>query len=223
MNSYKIVENDEVILKVEYDDKRESPRKNMDNLGTMICWHPKYDLGDEHNYEDEFDFLYYLAQDIIGDTYGNKLDERLERNSLRGFSDINTLRRIVDNSSDIFKLPLFTYEHGGITMSTSRNSCPWDSSSVGFIYVTKEQLREHYGVKRVSQKLLEKAIYTLESEVKIYDKYLTGDVFGYVLEDKSENLIDCCFGFYGDDFQSNGLMEQLGDEYKSLVCNLEWA
>ena len=30
-----------------------NPREDWDNLGHMICWHSRYDLGDEHNYSVE--------------------------------------------------------------------------------------------------------------------------------------------------------------------------
>ena len=38
-------------VKVFYDQEPSNPRKDFDNLGTMVCWHHKYRLGDEHLYE----------------------------------------------------------------------------------------------------------------------------------------------------------------------------
>jgi len=39
-------------VKVFYDQDSKNPRKDFfNNLGTMLCWHRRYDLGDEHNYE----------------------------------------------------------------------------------------------------------------------------------------------------------------------------
>lgn len=40
------------IVEVE-DEYPLDPRKDWDNLGHMICWHSRYDLGDEHNYSVE--------------------------------------------------------------------------------------------------------------------------------------------------------------------------
>ena len=42
-------------------------------------------------------------------------------------------------------LPLYLYDHGGITMSTGAFSCPWDSGRVGWIYAEKKKLIEETG------------------------------------------------------------------------------
>ena len=31
----------------------------------------------------------------------------------------------------------------------------------------------------------------------MYDQYLTGQVYGYVVEDQERNRLDSCWGFYG--------------------------
>lgn len=40
----------------------------------------------------------------------------------------------------------------------------------------------------------------LKSEVETYDQYLTGDVYGYVIEDKEGEELDSCWGFYGEEY-----------------------
>ncbi|SNS23209.1 hypothetical protein SAMN05446037_1006135 [Anaerovirgula multivorans] len=42
-------------------------------------------------------------------------------------------------------LPLYLYDHSGITMSSSPFSCQWDSVQVGWIFCTKERFREETG------------------------------------------------------------------------------
>ena len=34
----------------------------------------------------------------------------------------------------------------------------------------------------------------------MYDQYLTGDVWGYVIEDSESHEIESCWGFYGEDY-----------------------
>ena len=68
-------------------------------------------------------------------------------------------------------LPLYLYDHSGITISTSPFSCVWDSGRVGLIYMTKAEVEEVGGEQR--------ALEILEGEVKEYDQYLTGDVWCY--------------------------------------------
>ena len=99
---------------------------------------------------------------------------------------------------NVFYLNLYLYDHSGITMSTGSFNDPWDSGQVGIIYVTKDEVREEYGKKVISAKLKKQVYEMLESEVKTYDNYLTGEVYGFVVEDEDENHIDSCYGFYGE-------------------------
>ena len=39
------------------DDMPLNPRTDYDNLGKMVCWHSRYNLGDEHDYDEPRDFL----------------------------------------------------------------------------------------------------------------------------------------------------------------------
>ena len=43
-------------LSVFRDDDAPNPRQ-WENLGRMVCWHSRYDLGDEHEFEEVTDFL----------------------------------------------------------------------------------------------------------------------------------------------------------------------
>lgn len=42
-------------LQVYRDEFAENPRE-WDNLGTMVCWHKRYNLGDQHEYDSPQDF-----------------------------------------------------------------------------------------------------------------------------------------------------------------------
>ena len=39
----------------------------------------------------------------------------------------------------------------------------------------------------------------LQSEVRVYDKYLTGDVYGYVVENEAGETVESCWGFFGEE------------------------
>ena len=107
------------------------------------------------------------------------------------------------------------YDHSGITLSTTPFSCPWDSGQVGWIYTTKQKLRKEYDIKYVTKKIKEKAYKTLMEEVRIYSEYVEGNVFGYILKDESGRELDSCWGFYGTDFNTNGIAEYVGFELVS--------
>jgi len=120
------------------------------------------------------------------------------------------------------ELPLYLYDHSGITMSTEAFSCPWDSGQVGFIYTTPEKMKE-LGVDA------EKAEEYLKNEVKSYDQFLTGEVYGYQrykidtcenCDKEEEETIESCWGFYGSDHKESGLFEHAGvtdiDEWEEV-------
>jgi hypothetical protein len=94
-------------------------------------------------------------------------------------------------------LPLYLYDHSGITMRAAPFSCPWDSGMVGYIYVTKSSIRKEYMRKRISPKLREMVIEHLLAEVEEYDHYLTGEVYGFRILDCRGYEVESCYGFYG--------------------------
>ena len=96
---------------------------------------------------------------------------------------------------NVLWLPLYLYDHSGITMNTTGFSCVWDSGQVGYIYITKDEWRKWQGVKRVNKK---KVYDYMRSEVKDYDNYLTGEVYGFIIEDETGASVDSCWGFNGD-------------------------
>jgi hypothetical protein len=49
-------------LEIAYDTDPQNPRE-WDNLGTMVCWHRRYSLGDDHTYSDMDDLLASLIRD----------------------------------------------------------------------------------------------------------------------------------------------------------------
>lgn len=185
MLTYKKAENEKGVLKIVYDDSPESPRE-WDNLSRMVCFHGRYSLGDSHNYKS-------------GD-----------------YNGWDGLSMAIKKDYDVAViLPLYLYDHSGITISTSAFSCPWDSGQVGFVFVTKEDIRNNYGIKRVTKKLIEEVEKIIISEIETYDDYLRGNVYGFILEDNEGNQIDSCFGFYGDD-SIKDLGEHIEEEYISL-------
>ena len=186
-------------IEIKQDDCDYSPRE-WDNLGTMVCWHSRYNLGDEQPNHTHQQWLVNLAenylepyQDKISGWYTNELWDYAFYNNIP--KDIIPKLWDVANKYYII-LPLFVYEHGSITMNTSGYRCPWDSGQVGFIYVSIADVKKEYGWKRLTSKRRAQIESYLQGEVTTYDHYLTGDVWGYVIEDEEENHIDSCWGFY---------------------------
>lgn len=113
---------------------------------------------------------------------------------------------------DVVALPLYLYDHSGITMNTTGFSCPWDSGMVGCIFATYEKIKECYGVKRITKNIIEKVKDSLRSEVKVYDAYIQGNVYGYVIKKDGEETEDSCWGYYDEQDAIN--------DAKSVVDNV---
>lgn len=101
---------------------------------------------------------------------------------------------------DVISLPLYLLDHSGIWMNTTGFSHVdpqrWDWGQVGYIYADTDMIRKNFGVIRVTDSLKRKTRQLLETEVETFNKYITGDVYGYVIEDSEGNHKDSCWGFY---------------------------
>ena len=133
---------------------------------------------------------------------------------------IDELQELVQEMDGMVILPLYLYDHSGITMNTTGFSCPWDSGQVGWIYAHEETIKKEYG--NVTPETLKKTETLLQSEVKEYDYYLTGQCYGYQLF-KADEEIDSCWGFLGDirDVQ-DAVKEYLPTDCEDIVENLQF-
>jgi hypothetical protein len=125
------------------------------------------------------------------------------------FDDIEELQEHI-KSKDVVSLPLYLYDHSGITISTTPFSCHWDSGQVGYIHATKDEIRKEYGAKKITKKTLEKVYNLFRAQIRTFDNYLTGQVYGFNIykendEERSDSL-DSCWGFFGSDHEESGLL-----------------
>jgi hypothetical protein len=190
MDTVETVEYKGYQIRIVQDQDPEDPRE-WDNLGRMLCAHKRYRLGDS---------LSQAAPDW-------------PRGWVQCYSSWGEVEKaIYDELGAVVCLPLYMYDHGGISIGTSRTwpyNCPWDSGQVGYIYATKTDVLTEFGHKRLSSKLRQKVTDILLSEVDTYNRYVTGQVYGYVVEDKEGEFVDSCFGFYD--------LEHVMDEAKAVV------
>ena len=184
MEPVKVIQGKKVTVKVYRDTDPLNPREDYDNLGTMIHWHPRYNLGDKR---------------IAKDQYANP-------EQVKEFE--------VPEGSIV--LPLYLYDHSGITMSTEPFSCPWDSGQVGFIFVSPDRIKEEYGKDdEASREIAERV---LRGEVKEFDQYLRGDVYFYeVVEKETGEHLESIGGFFGEEAIDEEVESLLADESALLV------
>jgi hypothetical protein len=122
-------------------------------------------------------------------------------------------------------LPLYLYEHGAITMRTTPFSCPWDSGQVGYIHVdlatAKETLRKDE--RETLEEFRLRVEDALRKEVAVYDAFLRGDIYGYIvyqLVDGEYEEVDSCWGFLRVDDDGDAIDAMVGGtpkEYESAL------
>jgi|SRR3972149_2355064 len=148
------------------------PRED-DNVGTMVCFHKRYTLGDK--------------TDLNSDMFN-------------GWEELSDY--LIKEKKAIVILPLYLYDHSGISIKVGsfqgylpQGHAEFDSGQVGFIYVSKEKIKAEGITKKQAEK-------NLRAEVEVYNQYLTGDCYCLVKEiyDKNKEYIDHdtlggCFGY----------------------------
>jgi hypothetical protein len=192
---YKTIELENQTVEIYVDDNPVDPRE-WDNLGMMVFFHGRYNLGDKHEFN----------QFVQNEKWYDDTPEHF----LEYLDDHKTI-----------ELPVYMYDHSGIALSTNRYGVfadPWDSGMLGFIYVTYEKVRSEYGWKNLTQQRIQKIKDYLQAEVDVYNWYVQGRAYGYhLICNFCNEHIDSCWGFYGEDWKENGLMEYAEQDFK-CVC-----
>lgn len=153
-------------VEVWYDDFPHNPFKDWDGMPTLVHWHRRYDLGER--YPENFPHPFEQAEEALA--------------AIRAEYGCTVI------------LPVYLYDHSGITVSTKPFHCPWDSGQVGFIFYTPEALNIGWGDKPPTDEALPEII---ASALETYDRYLTGQVYGYTVEGP-DGLHESCGGFFDE-------------------------
>jgi hypothetical protein len=169
-----------------YDDSDPQNPREWDNLGTIYTAHRR--MQPEKDFDDNFD---------INEVFTGKAGD-FRKSFLQKY----------------IALPIWMYNHGGVTISTTPFSCPWDSGFFGIIAIDVEKARQEYGWKKINKQRRKKIETYLQGEIETLDSYYTGEVYGYTITpiDNEDNTLDSCWGFYGDD----GL-KYIKEECKAMI------
>lgn len=190
-------------LRLVIDPEPDNPRETSDNFGHMVAWHRRYDLSDK--------------------------DTAKEFPTPESFNEF-----LRENKGKIVMLKIQAYEHSGITIrafeishEVNSGDYPfndrWDAYCIGCIYATYEDIRKEFSVKHVTKKTLEKALNILHDEIKTFDLYLTGQVYGYQIVTKHkckygehEEVTGSCWGFYYFTFEEfkKEMVSELGNNWE---------
>lgn len=228
------------LLRVSLDDEAPNPREGYANLGSMVCWHRRYRLGDAHSYEDPGDFLQEFVKENVSDAelirqtrageisgirLGYVRRERLwavegyyvvpnEWIRLHGFggplsecrSELAEAIRSEMSNHALLKLaaqkccilPVYLFDHSGLHISTQDlTKWPggrWDAGQVGWVYADQKAVVAEFGKCGPAERKL--TCDALSAEVELYDKYLSGECYGFQLYKDGEEQ-ESCWGFLG--------------------------
>ena len=161
-------------IKTYQDDEPDNPR-DWDNLGKIFYGHKRYVLGE--------------------------VDVRKEFEDCYSWDDVE--KRIIELYDPLVILPLYLYDHGILRIKIGdfydsqlpQGYAYFDTGMVGFVIAERDKVRKEYKVKRISKKLREQVKQILEDEIDVFDKYLSGQVYAYSIEDTDI----ACSGFYDYD------------------------
>lgn len=161
-------------ISIYYDMDASSPRDN-DNLGRMsFLPNRDYTLPAEIT---EVSFSRYEEMNDLAETVAE-----LRRSDPRGII-----------------LPLQFADYGpACRVCVAKDDTDWDWAN-GLVYVSAADLRREYGHKIVTASDRAKAIEVLVAEAHEYASYVSGECFGYVVEDANGNVVGSCWGYISSD------------------------
>jgi len=191
-----------VVIHADYDC--ESPRE-WNELSKFYTWHPHYCSPDGETAP---------SMESLADELDIDYDYEI------GLFDL--IKGINDKGG--VALPVSMYDHSGVVYRTgSPTQFPdwqWDAGYVGLIYMTAEQVAEHYA-GQAPENAKAAARKALEKQVDVYSEWANGNCWYYVTYDKFGEQLDSCGGFIGENLETNGLEEYAGKlndcEFTSLA------
>ena len=157
-------------LVIQHDEFCESPRHDS-NLGYFITQDSKHYSPDEHG----------EIQAIMRETgeYASSQKEHI--------AEIKKLvSKCVSTVLEIY--PITKYEHGGVKYSLG-TAHGFDNSNNGFYIITEKSQKETGVLKKDFESCI-------ENELELYNNWVNGEVYCFILYDKDGEVEDSCGGFY---------------------------
>ena len=122
------------------------------------------------------------------------------------FSSWDELKEQIESDNKVLMIkPLYMYDHSGITISTTPFGCQWDSGQIGWVFITEKQWKLMMGedMDRSEERLSS----IIDSDVKTYDHYITGEVYQYTIYEietcdkghEHKTLVECCGSFFSEE------------------------
>lgn len=181
-----------VRVKVCLDPNPFNPREEWDNLGTMVCFHRRYQLGDKQ-----------------GGTYGFN-------------SPAEVQEFLKEKNCTWKPVYLYDHSGLTVSTTPGQFAAidpqGFDWGQVGVIFVTPEKIAKEYGSDTPENRKTARQV--LEGEIEDYDKFLRGEAYGFVVEYEDGKVIESCWGFYDIDEAMNegrAIAQQIVEEESNPI------
>ena len=147
-------------FKLFYDEYSDSPRLD-DNVATILTWERNYSSPDENN--DTFE--------EFAEKHGVDISKKWDLDSI-----MEAMRK-----EGYYVVPVYALHHGVSHYSINDFNDPWDSGVVGVAFCKKQE-----GLPDDDDYLRR----IIDREVKTYDAWVNGEIYGVVRLDKTEDIVD---------------------------------
>lgn len=158
-----------LFFKLFYDEYSESPRlapRLDDNVATILTWERDYDSPDENN--DTFE--------EFAEKHGVDVSKKWDLDSV-----MEAMRK-----EGYYVVPVYALHHGVSHYSISDFNDPWDSGVVGVAFCKKQEgLPDNDDYLRT----------IIDEEVKEYDAWANGEIYGIALLSQYETVLDESAGY----------------------------
>lgn len=226
-----------VRVRIEYDELAISPRdpKYYDPFSVFGDWHRRARYGD-CKIEGIKDVLVAVSPagepEKIDEWYDNALQKLLDEHNLSWVdfwegkltqlqkSSVTALKLRKQNriaallDKHCVCLPVHMLDHSGVKLQTKPFNIDFDSGQVGYIWIDRAGIEAQWGWKVLTKIRREAIKKALESEIEVYSQYINGDVYYAVCEDEDGEEVDTCGGFFGTDWDTNGIKDHLPEHLR---------
>lgn len=128
-------------------------------------------------------------------------DEIITKDEARDFYQGKT----IEAEKNYFIFPLTSYIHSGVILYLGNHANPtgqgyghWDTSHIGLVLISKKEAESQEKAKKIAEGL-----------IQTWNSYLSGDVYGCVMEtyddEKNPSDHDSVWGFYGFEYAKKEL------------------
>jgi hypothetical protein len=116
-------------------------------------------------------------------------------------------------------LQVYLYEHSSSKYSLTPFTCPWDSSLCGFMFVSAEQMKEHYHLDPEDSYGIMAMKVVMENELQDYTNFCNGVVYRVIVTDNATGEVINEFGnIFTDDTET--LISNTATELEASKANV---